>query len=443
MKALKTTIPPYNDFILPALKAIKRNPESIALNSALMEALAKAVEKCFPIYLNYQSIPEESYCFSIEETEKLLSSAPWPPGRKQLPGPSDNRQISGPSLKKNSGHDRELQRSKQGRVVVSTGESKIAFPELDFTDLLTKHRMAGIFETTENEIAKQLTGLVKKGIDVEGHSIPIGDQDSRKSLKKYYDPLIAFYIGYYLDTPRGDEFKQWFVELIYKFWKEKSSDDAECASLKAKLESTTNDFHSREAAIQEKDEAIAGMQSAISRLNQEIADKNRQIADLQNDLAAAGTWDIPKSVMEAKRIAEARYGSKLVFHARVDQAIDDFSLNQNAAAAISAACIFKALAENLHKSKFEKGTFSEEQFKGENGLVMSMTESKASKRDQDVWESRTCVYNGEKITYFPHVKDRIQGVEFRVHFQFLDQEGKIIVCHVGEHLLNARTRHMN
>ncbi|MDR1045023.1 MAG: hypothetical protein LBP33_07900 [Candidatus Adiutrix sp.] len=511
MKAAKAKLPPYNDLILPALKAVRRNPELSGLRSQFAEILAQAkiftlkncgriltvpveingttqlcvtcfssphhallawaklsrkggtqgivpeiaeerayqvflasVEGGFHVYLNFQSVPGESYIYNVEEANDFLLTAPWPSNVNPTFGFAslNAKAVAGPD-KADSHTDRELRRSKQGRDIIIAAASELPFSEIDFDRPMTKHQMAAIFGTSENEIARQMAGLANKGIlNISDHSINIAEQDARKT-PNHYDSLVAFHIGNQLDAPRGHEFRQWLSGQIYNFWREESALKTENKRLEDQLETAANTVKNLESSIREKDAAFEGLRSAASQLNQENLNLKRLIADLRNDLGAVNAWDFPESIMDAKRIAAAKYSSKLIFHERVDQSIQDFSLNQNLNAAVSAARIFKALAENLHRSKFEKGSFSEEQFRDETGLEMSMTESKASKRDQAVWESRTCLYNGEEITFFPHVKDTIQGVKFRVHFQFLDQEGKIIICHAGEHLLNAQTKHLS
>ena len=191
--------------------------------------------------------------------------------------------------------------------------------------------------------------------------------------------------------------------------------------------------------LDEAAKTVDGLQRAMQQANFELGIRDRQIAELKNALAAAGKWDLPKTVLAAKHIAEARYSQQLIFHPRVEQTIDEFRLNENINAAFAAAEIFKVMAEVLQPMVFDGTGFSEEKFKDETGIILSMTEGKASKRDPITEASRTCAFEGQEITFFPHIKDRIQGIEFRVHFSFLES-GKILICHVGEHLPNAKTK---
>ena len=121
----------------------------------------------------------------------------------------------------------------------------------------------------------------------------------------------------------------------------------------------------------------------------------------------------------------------------------EFSLSQDLRAAAEAVKMLKALAECLHPLKFELDCFSEERFQNETGIALSMTESRASKRDKAIEETRVCYYQGRQITFYPHLKKSVQGVSMRLHFQFLEHERKIIICHLGGHLPNAKTRYLN
>jgi hypothetical protein len=501
MKELKAALPPYNDSILPALKSARRNPElnarfkaTLALSKIFilrlntsgqilaipanlsgtkqdcaacfssphramlawakivrtrdLKGVVPAVESAdlhrffadalatgFMIYLNYESLPDESYIFNREEIADFLFSLAPPSADQPTSAPPPHGRIQG----------REMRRSKQGREVISTIDSKKPIPEIDFDIPKTKYQMAAIFEVSENEISKQMADLDHKRIlDLDSHRISL-DESPKAPL--YYDSLVLFHIGCQIDGARGEEFRRWFVELIYQFWRGKAADEAEIAALREEAASRSKTILGLEGEMREKGKTIEALQSAIKQLNQEISDQNRLMADLKNVPETAGAWDLLEStletVMQARLAAAARFAATLVFHERVDRAIKDFSLNQNKTAAVAAARIFKALATNLYPAKFVKRSFSEEQFRAETGLEMSMTESKASKRDQAVWESRTCLYHDREITFFPHIKETIDGVEFRIHFQFLDDERKIIVCHAGEHLLNAQTKYMN
>lgn len=400
-----------------------------AINS--LKLFFDAALKGLPIYLNFKNPPDERHYFSINEIKEILLTAPWVSKGNQT------------TEQESSGAERELRRSRQGREIISTDDSTAPFSEIDFETPMTKYQMAGVFGTSENDITKQISKLVKnQNIDLDEFCISLDASDSkRKSV--YYDPLIVFYIGYQSSTARGDEFRQWLFEMIYKFWLEKHQGESESANLKYQLEAMTSMAHELEVAQTEKDKAIDSLQQSLYKLTQEHSGQKRQIDELKNDLNSVVSWDLPISVMEAKQAAAAKYSSKLIFHARVDQSIEEFSFNQNTIAAVAAAKIFKAMADGLYSLKFEQQGFSEEKFRNNTGFALSMTESKASKRDQAIGETRKCFYNGKEVTFFPHIKEKVQGVDFRVHFQFLEMEKKIIICHVGEHLPNAKTKFLN
>jgi len=378
--------------------------------------------------MNLKNYPDESYCFPISAVKDFLYDFLRP----------------SPSMPSSADIDphRDLRRSKQGRNIVHSEVSKAPISEVDFEMPMTKQQIAAIFEVSENEIARQLSMLTeKKIVDVGQLSISIDSPDSRKNII-YYDPVIAFHVGYQLKGMRGEDFRQWLIKLVYEFFTDKATGEVENSGLKDKLEAAEDMVKTQAEALNARDLVLDDLQRAIGRGNQTLLAQTAQIADLKKDLNACGSWDLPESVMEAKRMAAVRYGSTLIFHERVDQTIADFQLNENLYAAFTAANIFKALAEILHLLKFDQPGFSEEKFNSQTRFILSMTESKASKNHKAIEDSRTCIYEGRAVYFYPHIKAKIQGVDFRVYFQFLDDKKKILICHVGKHLPNAMTQHL-
>lgn len=79
------------------------------------------------------------------------------------------------------------------------------------------------------------------------------------------------------------------------------------------------------------------------------------------------------------------------------------SFNKDSRAVSETVKMFRALAECLHPMKFERDNFSEEQFRNETGIHLSMTESKASKRGKAIDDTSFCDYQSRKMTFYPHV----------------------------------------
>lgn len=389
------------------------------------------------IYLNPKNVPAERLFFDLAEVKEFLSG-PWALNFDQTESPG--------------GRSRFLARSRRGRNPIDGENTQLPISEIDFDRPFTARQLAEIFGVSENDIVREIAELERGGLDLSALSISLDDPESERSgemAARYYDPVVAFHVGHQIKGRRGDEFRQWHTRLLQDFYSERQTLATERDQLKDRLEATGGVIQSLESELNEKSELISGLeawpaqaQASLNQLNQEVLLKNKQIAELKAELEAAGRWVYPESVGEACEAAQARYGSRLAFHDRVAQSVSEFSLNNDLRAVAEAVKMFRALAECLYPMKFEREEFSEELFRDETGITLSMTESRATKRDKALEDTRVCLYNGREIIFYPHLKKSVQGLQMRLHFQFLDDERKILICHLGEHLPNAKTRHL-
>ncbi len=392
-----------------------------------------------PIYLNPKNAPGERVFFDAAEVKEFLLG-PWALNLDHASEPG--------------GRSRFLTRSRRGRAVVSGESTRIPIPEIDFDRPFTAGQLAEIFGVSENIIVKEIADLEQNGlVDLSADSISLDESETgpaRENAARYYDPVVAFQVGYQIEGLRGDEFRQWHIRLLHDFASERRAVADERDRLKAQVEESGLIIKNLEDELRDKKEHLAELEAwpaqgneSLNQLTQELLLKNKRIAELRAELEAAGEWFYPETVAEACEAAQARYGARLVFHERVAQTVAEFSLKDDLKATAEAVRMFKALAECLHPMKFERDGFSEEQFRNETGLVLSMTESRASKRDKAIEDTRVCYYQGRKITFYPHLKKTVQGIQMRLHFQFLTDEKKILICHLGEHLPNAKTKYLN
>ncbi|MDR1922573.1 MAG: ELKS/Rab6-interacting/CAST family protein [Candidatus Adiutrix sp.] len=388
-----------------------------------------------PIYLNPKSPPGEQVFFSPAAVKEYLLG-PW---ALDYYGRQD----------KSASGEKVLSRTRQGRKTTAPETALTPISEVDFDRPLTAGQIAEIFGISENQAVRSLTELDEKGvIDLQSVSITLPIKGTKREAR-YFEPYVAFHLGYQLPGLRGDEFRKWHAEMLFSFCIERANAETENAGLKNQLEMTHDALSALEAESSEKERVIEALKAenalkdeTIRRLNQELSNKNKYIAELNNDLKNSESWNCPESVEEATRLAEAKFSSRLIIHERVYQGLKDFNLNNDLRAVHEIVKMFTALAGCLYDLKFRRDGFSEEQFRDETGLTLSMTESKASKKEKAVEDSRTCFFNGRKILFYPHLKKNVLGVQIRLYFQFLDDEKKIIVCHVGNHLPNARTKYL-
>lgn len=391
------------------------------------------------IYLNPKNIPDERIFFNPDEVKAFLLG-PWALDLEKVAG-SDGRSPF-------------LTRSKRGRSIVDGENTQLPISEIDFDRPFTASQLAEIFGVSENSIIAEIAKLEGDGtLDMSAVSISLdelGNDPPKAGATRYYDPVVAFHIGYQIKGQRGKEFQRWHTRLLSDFCNERRTVESELDQVKGQLEEAGQIIQNLQSELHEKSERIAELetlpnkgQESLSQLAQELLLRDKQVAELRIELEAAGQWLYPESVGAACEAAQARYGARLVFHERVAQSVSEFSLNNDLRAVSEAVKMFKALAECLHPMRFERDNFSEEQFRNETGIPLSMTESKATKRDRAIEDTRTCFYNGRKITFYPHLKRSIQGIQMRLHFQFLTDERKIIICHVGNHLPNAKTKYLS
>jgi predicted nuclease with TOPRIM domain len=182
---------------------------------------------------------------------------------------------------------------------------------------------------------------------------------------------------------------------------------------------------------------------ALAEANQSVQDLIRENYTLKSDLENSSEWIYPENLHDVVRAGKKYYSARMVFHDRVNQSIQAFAAAESEKKyriLQEAVKMVKALAETMYKLKFVDNNFSEENFISLTGIQFSMTERKITKREREIEKSRTLKYKGESVTFYPHLKSSIQGTEFRIHFQFLDEERKILVCHIGGHLPTAGTR---
>jgi hypothetical protein len=184
---------------------------------------------------------------------------------------------------------------------------------------------------------------------------------------------------------------------------------------------------------------------ALNLSNQLLQESQKTISQLQADLLNAGEWIYPETLNDVVEAGKRYFNNKLIFHDRLYKSINEFAQGdyKNSRVVSEAVKMLKALVEVLYPMKFENGSFSQEEFLNRTGIPFSMTEGKATKKDSALEGIRTCYWNGKKITFFPHLKSTIQGTELRMHFQFLEEEKKIIICHLGSHLPTSATRLLN
>lgn len=103
--------------------------------------------------------------------------------------------------------------------------------------------------------------------------------------------------------------------------------------------------------------------------------------------------------------------------------------------------ILEKLRDVMYPMKFESGkVFDCKEFTDRTNLKLKMTESKMTKNDSKLMQSRTVTYNGETYDISMHIAlGNDKNNCLRVHLCFVEDERKILIGHFGKHLTTFST----
>ena len=154
-------------------------------------------------------------------------------------------------------------------------------------------------------------------------------------------------------------------------------------------------------------------------------------------------FDIPRSLYEVLSLANLRWNDSILIHENAYRSAQQYEHAEDMRIVQEAWKMINKLALVMHNLKFlEKSNDLETIFRKITGIDFSMTESKTTKKDAKFAKMRKCTWNNADVTYYPHLKSAVKD-DFRLHFSFLEEERKILICHCGKHLDNAKTRHLD
>ena len=195
------------------------------------------------------------------------------------------------------------------------------------------------------------------------------------------------------------------------------------------------------SGVQQLQASLKDVLKDRAKLKAELEYRDKLINDLQANLKTAWDHKLPTSVLEAIEDASRRFGSRLAFHPRVKDNVEAWPQNKNTRCVAQAVSMFEALAQILYQMKFAPdGYVNPKLFQDITGIPLAMTEGKVTKRTKRLDVIRTCEYEGQTISFYPHLKASVNKIQMRVYFGFLEESQKILICHVGEHLPNSQTK---
>ena len=172
-----------------------------------------------------------------------------------------------------------------------------------------------------------------------------------------------------------------------------------------------------------------------------------KIAKLETQKNTDIDFSLPESLSNVLALAKKFYENRIIIHEKAIRSANNYSGSSNIKIMSEAWRMLSRLNDTMYDLKFiQNSNELESAFFEKTAIKFSMTESSTTKADKKFTNLRTCTYNinGKlmDITFFPHLKSSVRD-DFRLHFSFLEEEKKILVCHCGQHIDNAKTKHIS
>lgn len=215
----------------------------------------------------------------------------------------------------------------------------------------------------------------------------------------------------------------------------------------AELYSASNDELQLRISALESNDDRAELEDKVSSLQfrcEQAESRADQLAGenaaLKKEEAAIDSLTaFPKSLEEQLRLASQLWATRIVV---LPEAFDSAKRYTNGDADEQWRVLASA-ATALWRLKFQEGCTTDicSTFTNQTGIEMTLTETKATKANQDCVRLRQRSYKGRAIDITPHLKGKGKSKmdPFRLHFYFDEEGQKIVIGHCGCHLLTAGT----
>lgn len=148
---------------------------------------------------------------------------------------------------------------------------------------------------------------------------------------------------------------------------------------------------------------------------------------------------LPTSLIEVVRLAESLL-TRLSF---ADQAKKSAADYHDCESLHDAWEIFFSMHHKLYDFKFGERSFGnlEQAFVEETGYELTLSESGSTNRDAKLSRMRRIEHDGSEYDISPHIKHGTRAPKMlRVHFAFDEQNKRLVVGYVGEHMDTAGTK---
>ena len=177
----------------------------------------------------------------------------------------------------------------------------------------------------------------------------------------------------------------------------------------------------------------------VKKLKWQVA--NEHLPSSAAPSPAAPLMSLPQDLNEVARAATIQWQGQLDF---AQEAFDSAARDSSKCDFVNEAWeILAHLATTLHGLKFgsTKGGDLAKQFESATGYSYSKTEGPATKNDTALAKMRIIEHGGKTYKIWPHIKKGVKPPKMiRVHFDFNEDDQKIVIGFIGLHLPNSTSR---
>lgn len=171
----------------------------------------------------------------------------------------------------------------------------------------------------------------------------------------------------------------------------------------------------------------------IGELKQEIENLRASLANIASDLI------IPASLEDILKLAELFFRREILLLPDAWRSANQYQFANEQKILVEAWAMIIALAVHLYRMKFKDDSFSVAGFQDLTGFELALRESKKTKKDKEIDSSREFLFNDQIIKVYPHIKSRVRD-NFRLYFYIIEDEQKILICHLGQHLPTSQDK---
>lgn len=236
------------------------------------------------------------------------------------------------------------------------------------------------------------------------------------------------------------------IDELLQLLKDERESVAEWQSL-AELYSTSNDELQRRINTLENNDDRAELEDKVSNLQfrceqaegraDQLAGENTALK--KEEAAIDSLTAFPRSLEGQLVLVSKLWATRMVV---LPEAFDSAKRYINGDADEQWRVLASA-ATVLWKLKFQEECTTDicSAFTNQTGIEMTLTETKATKANQDCVRLRQRSYKGKTIDITPHLKGKGKSKmdPFRLHFYFDEESQKIVIGHCGCHLQTAGT----